>query len=320
MPRRTFRHRALLLVPFLLMGLTVGCESDSAITGLTGDSMVTLTLEGLKPLGDGMNYQAWLVTQVDNNLIGEPVVLFNVDDQGRMIHATEDSTLLAGPFPSNVPASGVLGVAISLERATELQTYSSASFVLSGEMTGGSATLRASDWLALNRDFSGIGGTFSLSTPTDTIADNELSGVWLVDPDSVPQSSSVTLPDSPSGWIYEGWVEVGDHTLSMGKFTHVGFPDSTATYSGIEDPPLFPGEDFLLNLPTGLTPPVDLASALVFITAEPWDGFDDSPEEPFFLRLLEGQVPADPITLTRYDLTNVTSQFPTGTATVQDVS
>jgi hypothetical protein len=319
MPRRTFPLRAPLVAISLLLGLAVGCDSDSAVSGLNGNSIVTLTLDGLQPLTGGMNYQAWLVTQADNNLVGEPVVIFNVDDQGRMVHATAD-TLIAGPFPSSAPAASVLGVAVSLERATQLVSFSSASFVLSGEIAGGSAVLTVGDWLALNQDFSTIGGSFILSTPTDQDETNELLGVWFVNPNTDPDSASVDLPEPTSGWIYEGWVEVGGQALSMGKFTHANLPDSTSAFSGPEDPPPFPGEDFLVNPPTGLTFPLELSGASVFITAEPGNDSDPDSDQPFFLRLLEGQVPLEPVTLTGYNLTNLTSQFPTGTATVQDIS
>jgi hypothetical protein len=319
MPRRTFPLRAPLVAMLLFLGLAVGCDSDSAVSGLNGNSIVTLTLDGLQPLTGGMNYQAWLVTQTDNNLVGEPVVIFNVDDQGRMVHATAD-TLISGPFPSSTPAASVLGVAVSLERSTQLESYSSSSFVLSGEMAGGSAVLTVGDWLALNQDFSNIGGSFILSTPTDQDETNELSGVWFVDPNTNPESASVDLPESTSGWIYEGWVEVGGQALSMGRFTTANLPDSASAFSGPEDPPPFPGEDFLVKPPTGLTFPLDLSGASVFITAEPGSDSDPDSDQPFFLRLLEGQVPLEPVTLTAYDLTNLTNQFPTGTATVQDIS
>ena len=111
MPRRTFPLRAPLVAMLLFLGLAVGCDSDSAVSGLSSNSIVTLTLDGLQPLTGGMNYQAWLVTQADNNLVGEPVVIFNVDDQGRMVHATAD-TLIAGPFPSSAPASETVAAGI----------------------------------------------------------------------------------------------------------------------------------------------------------------------------------------------------------------
>ena len=86
-----------------------------------------------------------------------------------------------------------------------------------------------------------------------------------------------------------------------------------------EDCPL-PGEDFLHNPPQGVAFPLDLSGASVYVTLEPWLDFDKDPAAPFFLKILEGQVPADPVSLTPYDLSSLADQLPTGTATIQDVS
>jgi hypothetical protein len=318
MPRRTMPVAATLaaMAPFFLSG----CDSDSSIAALEGNSLVSLTLQGLQPLDQGQNYQAWLVAQTDNNLIGIPVVMFNADEQGRMVHHLNPDSLLSGPFQSNVAASAVLGVAVSIELSTQLVAYSSSTFILSGEASGGTAVLKADDWLALNRDFSSVGGGYVLATPTDEDPENELSGIWFIDPSGTPVAAGLQLPEAPEGWIYEGWVEVDGKTLSTGKFVVPGLPDSAATYSGPGNAHPFPGEDFIANPPAGTIFPLDLTGASVYITVEPWEDFDVAPDTPFFLRVLQGEVPAGAESGIQYGLTSVVGEFPTGTATVQDGS
>jgi hypothetical protein len=305
-------------VAALALPTLYGCDSDASIAALEGNSLVTLSLQGLRPLDDGLNYQAWLVTQTDNNLIGVPVVIFNVDEDGRMVHPTIQDSLLSGPFSSNVAASAVLGAAVSVEVSTQLVAYSSTTFILSGESSGGTAILKADDWLALNRDFSSAGGRFVLATPTDEDPENERSGIWFIDPSAAPATAGLVLPEAPVGWIYEGWVEVDGTPLSTGKFRFLELPDSAATYSGAGTAPPFPGEDFLLNPPQGTTFPVDLRGAPVYITVEPWQDFDVAVEDPFWLRVLEGVVPAEAEAGIQYPLASVVGDFPSGTATVQD--
>jgi hypothetical protein len=48
--------------------------------------------------------------------------------------------------------------------------------------------------------------------------------------------------------------------------------------------------------------------------------FDTDRAAPFFLRILEGQVPAEPASQTLYPLTSLADQLPSGTATIQDAS
>ena len=115
-------------------------------------------------------------------------------------------------------------------------------------------------------------------------------------------------------------MEVGGKALSTGKFIFPELPDSAATYSGTGNAPPFPGEDFLANAPAGTTFPLDLTGASVYITVEPWMEYDVSPDAPFFLRVLEGEVPAGAESGIQYGLTSVVGQFPSGTASVQDGS
>ncbi len=320
MRRRTWTLPASLLSAVALSLLLHGCDSGGGITDPEGSSTVTLSLDGLEPLAGGLNYQAWLVHQIGEAVFGFPLVLFNINESGQMVDAVAD-TVLTGPHHADLDPGDVLGVAISLELSNQLLQTSSFTLILSGEMLQGTAAMTADDFFALNRDFSNAEGRYILDTPTDNDPDNGLNGIWFMDTALDPPEAGLVLPDAPNGWIYEGWVEVGGQAVSTGKFDLPNNSDSTSFFSsGLQEAPLFPGEDFLDNEPPGVDFPLDLSGASVFITIEPWNQWDVYPEDPFFLRILEGQIPADPTSLTLYGMTSLASQFPTGTATIQEGS
>ena len=296
--------------------LLQGCGSEGGISAPKGSSSVTLSLSGLEPLSDGLNYQAWLVGGTRTDYFGVPVILFNMNESGQMVDPAAD-TVLTGPFHAGLDASAALGVAVSLELTDEPVAYSSSTFILGGEVSQGNAILRADNWLSLNLDFSSMEGRFILATPTDEDPENELSGIWFMDPHSDPAEPGLFLPDGPVGWIYEGWVVLDSQALSVGRFSFPNAEDSANAYSGPLSAPPFPGEDFLTAAPDGLTFPPDLSQASVFVTLEPWAEWNVEPETPFFLRILETQLPADATPQTLYEMTNLADQLPTGTATIQ---
>jgi len=317
MPRRTRSIPASVLSTATLSLLLFGCSSDGGITDPEGSSVVTLSVNGLEPIIGGLNYQAWLVHESGSNTYGFPLVLFNINGDGQMVDPVTD-TVLSGPYPADVDAADATGIAISLEDSNQLLEISSFTFILSGEVVQGTANLTADDFFALNRDFSNVTGQFVLATPTDDVPDNDLNGIWFMDPISNPPQAGLVLPEAPKGWIYEGWIEVGGKPLSTGKFVLPNEADSTAFYSsGAGETLFYPGEDFLFNEPQGFDFPLDLSGASVFVSIEPWNDLDFYTEDPFFLRILEGQVPAEPTGMTLYQMTSLASQLPTGTATVQ---
>ena len=102
--------------------------------------------------------------------------------------------------------------------------------------------------------------------------------------------------------------------------------DPAAADSNASNPPFspaggppFPGEDFLLNAPTGFTFPVDLTTAgtaggaTVVVSIEP---FPDDSAAPFTLKPLVKQIPTGTAAATVVNMTNEAASFPTGTATI----
>jgi hypothetical protein len=319
MQRRTLAFPIFLLSVSYAVLLLQGCGGGDKITDIEGSSTVSITVTGLEPITGGLNYQAWAVSQSGSNVYGFPLVIFNVNETGQMVDPVAD-TVLVGPYHADLDPNEVIGVAVSLEISDHLLEHSSYTFILSGEMVQGTATLSAEDFFALNRDFSNAAGRYILATPTDATPDNDFTGIWFVDPTSVPAEAGLVLPEAPNGWIYEGWVDLDGKAISTGKFLLPNEADSSSFYSDLGEVPLFPGEDFLFNPPQGFEFPLDLRGASVFITIEPWNQWDLYPEDPFFLRILEGQIPVDAAPSTPYSMNSLANQLPTGTATVHEGS
>jgi hypothetical protein len=82
--------------------------------------------------------------------------------------------------------------------------------------------------------------------------------------------------------------------------------------------PPFPGEDFLANLPAGVTSPVDLAdgSSMIVLTVEPHlGGIDPTGSGPFSIKPLLVAVPSDAEPMMSIALERDLSTVPGGRAT-----
>jgi hypothetical protein len=115
----------------------------------------------------------------------------------------------------------------------------------------------------------------------------------------------------PAGWKYEGWTVIDGQPVTSGKFTAVGEIDEDDPFSSTMDGPPFPGEDYLLNAPSGLTFPTDLSEGTAVISIEPDP--DNSPG-PFTLKPLVGGIPAMAMDHFTYDMMKNLGSFPSGTA------
>ena len=105
---------------------------------------------------------------------------------------------------------------------------------------------------------------------------------------------------------------IGGTPVTTGRFTATDAVDLSDPFSGSEPGPPFPGEDFLVNAPTGLVFPTDLAGGTAVISIEP----DDS-AVPFTLKPLAGAIAADATDHVTYSIPSNLASFPTGTATIR---
>ena len=262
---------------------------------------VDVSISGLEDLGSNYVYEGWLIVN------GTPVSTgtFTVNGSGVMSQTSFN-------ISDDAAANGTKFV-LTIEPTNDPDPAPSDVHLVGGDFTSGSATLSVGDMAALGNDYSSSAGSFILATPTDGAGTNETSGVWFLDPSGAPDPS-LTLPTLPAGWEYEGWAVIDGVPVTTGKFTDVALADNSAPYSGASAAPPFPGEDFLMNAPTGLTFPTDLSDRTIVISIEP---VPDNDAAPFLLKPLVGMAPASATTGTSYAMGQNLPSLPTGTASIQ---
>jgi hypothetical protein len=184
--------------------------------------------------------------------------------------------------------------------------------ILAGDFSGTNASLSVGHGAALGDDFSSISGKYILATPTNGGDTDEKSGIWFLDLSSGSPAVGLNLPTLPAGWKYEGWTVINGVPVTSGTFTSVTVVDDADPFSSTEPGPPFPGEDYLVNAPSGLTFPTNLAGGTAVISIEPDP--DNSPN-PFTLKPLVKMIPSDAADHFTYTMDKNLGSFPTGTAT-----
>ena len=240
--------------------------SDTTMTNTTNaQTMLGVSLEGLEPAGDGYLYEGWVIVD------GAPITTgrFNV---------TADTSDYEFSIDADVAAAATTFV-LTIEPAQGDDPAPSAVHVLAGEIADGQADLTVDHPAALGTDFSDAAGAYILATPTSgAVADDYDQGIWWLTP-PMPFEASLSLPELPDGWVYEGWVVGPDGPISTGRFTDVMGSDSDGAgeHAGPDGGPAFPGQDFI-DPALVLT---DGHAAVISVEPEP----DDSPA-PFVLKPL----------------------------------
>jgi hypothetical protein len=288
-----------IIIPFvLILALVIGCEDDESTTEpQTG--MLTLNLTGLENLGSDYAYEGWIL--VDGNPVSTGV--FTVDDNGDL-----SQTSFELPLADLQAATKFI---LTIEPSPDSDPSPASTHYLAGDFISGTAPLTVGDAAALGDDFSASEGVYILATPTNGGDTNENSGIWFLDLSSGDPAQGLFLPTLPEGWQYEGWAVIDGIPVTTGTFLDPADFDDADPYSGQMPGPPFPGEDFLVNAPTGLTFPTDLAGGAGVISIEP---DPDNSVAPFTLKPLVGDIPSDATDHTTYDMNNNASAFPAGTA------
>jgi hypothetical protein len=227
------------------------------------------------PRLSGAQYEGWVV-KGDRKLSAG---VFNVRERPH-----RQLVLLRSPID---PARADM-IVVTIEPIPDPDPGPSTVAILAGQPHRHSAALR------FPIDVRGVAGSFILATPTDDNPANETSGVWFLDPAGGP-GPSLTLPEPPAGWVFEGWGVTQGTPLTTGRFTSVTGADLASPFSGPNPGPPFPGEDFLTGLPAGVVAPVNLADggSMVVITIEPdIGGQDPTGAGPFSIKPLVAAVTA----------------------------
>jgi hypothetical protein len=269
-------------------------------TKLKNDEL-ELNITGLENLGANSRYEGWVIID------GAPVStgVFSVNNSGQLsqaifeLPASSDKlknatafVLTIEPYPDNSPAP-------------------SDQHLLAGNFNNESASLSINHPAALNTNFSTATGHFLLATPTTTSTMDELSGVWFINAMSGSPVAGLNLPALPTGWRYEGWALINGMPVSTGAFMNGSMADNFSGFSGTNPGPPFPGEDFIMNAPTGLSFPTNLSGGMSVVSVEPYP--DNSPA-PFLLKPLVRMIPNPAQQHFTYSMNLNPGSFPTGTA------
>lgn len=277
-----------LILSLAVLASFIGCDSDDdAVT----TAQLNLNLNGLENLGANFNYEGWIVVN------GTPVTTgtFTVNDAGVLSKTSFDV--------NNEQLANATMFVLSIEPAVDSDPAPSNTKYVAGTFNGNTATVSA----GIVGDFSSATGKYLLGTPTNGNA-NPNAGVWFMDGNG--PTVGLNLPTLDAGWKYEGWVVSNGTVLSTGTFTNPNGPDMSALYSGMMPSPPFPGEDFLVNAPAGLTFPANLSGATLVISVEP---FPDNSPMPFTLKPLSHNVSNPALTGTTINMVRSLMSFPTGT-------
>jgi hypothetical protein len=264
------------------------------------DAELILNILGLEDLGSSAMYEGWIMVD------GSPVTTgtFSVDGSGNLSETsfTIDSDDLAS----------ATAFILTIEPYPDPSTDPSATHIIAGDFSGNSASLSVGHGAALGDNFNSSAGKYILATPTNGANNNENSGIWFLDLSSGTPMAGLSLPTLPAGWKYEGWTVINGTPVTSGTFLQSNDFDDSAPFSGAMPGPPFPGEDYLINAPMGLTFPTDIAGGAAVISIEPDP--DNSPN-PFTLKPLAQMIPANATDHVTYDLGQNLGSFPTGTAT-----
>ena len=271
---------------------------------------VNLTFDNLAPLATD-HYEGWLIVG------GSPVSTgkFVVADGGGLedLQGNAISTFRVG----NVDLDQTSTFVLSIEPEGDTDSVPAAVKPLAGDLNAARTSATLSPNLGVS--LAGIGGQYILATPSDGADTNENSGVWFLDRSGTSPVAGLTLPDlSGTDWVYEGWAVIEGVPVTTGTFDMPEGADESAPYSGTQSTPPFPGEDFLVNAPSTVSFPTDLAGQTIVISIEP-RGTADTDPGPFQFKPLVGSVPSGAVDHTEYDLTDQSDTLASGVATIAAV-
>ncbi|MBL1215394.1 MAG: hypothetical protein HND52_18655 [Ignavibacteriae bacterium] len=302
--------KALLYLALVSSLIVFGCsEDDENMNNPPATSSLTLNINGLEDLGTSAMYEGWIIapTPGANKPAADTPIstgTFSVNSSGQLsktsfeidtenLNSASTFVLTIEPVPDNDPAP-------------------SAVHILAGDFTANTAALTVGHGAALGDAFAAAAGKYILATPTNGANTNENSGIWFLDISSGTPAQGLQLPTLPNGWVYEGWTVINGTPVTTGTFTSTTMVDNADPYSSTQGGPPFPGEDFLVNAPSGLTFPTNIAGGTAVISIEPSP--DNSPN-PFTLKPLVGAIPANAVDHETYMMNLNLGSFPTGAAT-----
>lgn len=282
----------------------IGCDYFENSDTLNSSSL-EINVTGLPALADTMTYVVWVENENPANL--RPYIIHTSD-------AVNGSITFKSEKPLRILQTSQI-IWLSVERKDVLSDSvftPSTRRIFSGRFVKGGCNLGIGEEVY---NFENTSAVFRLLTPTDGSGTNETSGIWFVNLDSVGAfKAGLDLPDLYQGWIYEGWVEVNGTFLSTGRFSTPAGADLRKQYGSSGAGLNFPGEDFLVNAPSGLTFPLDLAGKKAHISLEINDGRNAGVQPAIVLYSFD--IPAAAQTNFTYQMVKLNTPVPSGDAVI----
>jgi len=300
---------ALFAVFSILVFISCSDDNDPTTTPET-NSQLNLNINGLEDLGSNAVYEGWIIVptpSISDSPAGETAIstgTFTVNSNGELSKTKFD-------IDKDQLASATAFV-LTIEANPDMDANPSATHIIGGDFSSGTASLSVDHATALGVDFSTSTGAYILATPTNGPDTDENSGIWFLDLSSGSPAQGLNLPTLPDGWKYEGWTVINGIPVTTGTFLSTTVVDDADPYSDSMPGPSFPGEDFLLNAPMNLTFPTDISEGTAVISIEP---FPDNSPNPFTLKPLVGNIPMGAADHTTYMMNTNIGSFPTGMAT-----
>lgn len=294
----------------ILFGITIicltGCDYfDNSDT--LDSSAIEFSISGLPAIPDSMTFVTWFANEDASQAV--PVILFSGD--------AENGTLT---YNSEKPLRMIQTAQlfwVTIERKSLLDTLpptapANSRKILGGRFVNGGCNLGVGENV-YNFDISSA--VYNLLTPTDSLNANPLSGIWFVDSLDQVIAPGLNLPELFGGWRYEGWVEVNGILISTGRFSSSRGTDQANLYGSARPPLPFPGEDFITNPPAGVTFPINLSGAKVYITLEVNDGRNSGTSAGIVI--FESTVPNPAESRVTYNMANTNPSLPFGNAFIK---
>jgi hypothetical protein len=264
------------------------------------EATLSLSINGLEDLGTNARYEGWLL--VNGNPVTTGTFTVNASGQFSQKDFTVEKTSL----------QNATAFVLTIEPFPDTDPAPSPQHLLAGDFNATNANLTIGHPAALNTNFSSATGKYVLATPTTTITTDELSGLWFLNLSSGSPAAGLSLPTLPTGWKYEGWALINGKPVTTGTFNSGTGADAGAPFSGAAMAPPFPGEDFILNAPSGLSFPTNLSGGLAVVSVEP---FPDNSPAPFLLKPLAATIPNPATDHITYNMMLNSGSFPSGLAT-----
>lgn len=268
---------------------------------------IEFNLTGLPAIPDTMAFAVWFENEDTSQT--QPVILFSGDaENGNLSYKSEK--------PLRMLQTAQL-FWVTIERKSILDSLppgipANSRKILGGRFSYASCNLGVGENVF---NFDNGSAVFNLLTPTDPSNATPLSGIWFVDSVSQTITAGLDLPQLYGGWRYEGWVQVNGVLVSTGRFISPKGVDQFNGYGSTSAPLPFPGEDFLTNAPAGLTFPLNLSGAKVYITMEVNDNRNAGTSAGIIL--FEGTLPSPAQSGVTYTMANANAALPAGDAIIK---